>query len=76
MKRSEIINILSEQFIKREMANESGSKLAAHEILDIIETKGMLPPKIYKDVNDFALNYSDNPGELIELWAKNEWEKE
>lgn len=54
----------------------NNSLRCANYLLDAMEAQGILPPKYYKDVNDFAMSYCDNPGELIEVYAVNEWEKE
>jgi hypothetical protein len=49
MKRSEMIEILANEFVNRGMTSDKMSILAASEILDRLEKAGMLPPAKYKD---------------------------
>jgi hypothetical protein len=49
MKRSEAIELLVEQFLLRGMASDIGARLAAHEILILLEDKGIKWTNISKE---------------------------
>lgn len=76
MKRSELIEKCVEEFYWSFYYETSFDKHLVDSLLTFFEKQGMLPPKYYKDVNDFAMSYCDNPSELIEVYAINEWEPE
>lgn len=78
MKRSEMVNLLTDQFIQRDMASDLGAKVAANEILTILEQYGILPPFVDKSANEY---YED--GNWIDLHVNDavyagqcKWEKE
>lgn len=64
MKRSKMIKILKDQFELRGMASEMGAKVAANEILTIIEESGMLPPEIE------IINLYEPTREYISGWER------
>jgi len=54
MKRSEIIDILANQFINRGMCGEPRAPLAANEILAILEQAGMRAPLCSGDIAGYV----------------------
>ncbi len=66
MKKSEMIQILADQFLMRGMASKNGSFVAAEEMLELIEKVGMLPPPLMSGGEEPNQAYFNNEWELEE----------